>query len=190
MAHSSVSRLYSSRILTAHVGPVQNTATARAFQPASSLQRAAARLQELLGRYVDVPRTVWGGEYATCAKSSTGMVVSKTSMDVAMASVLAAARGGRGGVPSLLLGRVGSNAASGVPQPRWPLEFSTNFTSPPNHKNTSGFWASSSAQRSELLRFADGTRDHLCSAYHNATPCTILAIIPLTRASIVALAHT
>ncbi len=57
------------------------------------LQRAAARLQELLGRYVDVPRTVWGGEYATCAKSSTGMVVSKTSMDVAMASVLAAARG-------------------------------------------------------------------------------------------------
>ena len=61
------------------------------------------------------------------------------------------------------------------PLPQWPLEFSANFTSPSSAKNTSGFWASSSEHRSEVLRFHDGTRDHLCSAYHNGTACTVLA---------------
>ena len=61
------------------------------------------------------------------------------------------------------------------PQPQWPAEFSANFTSPATAKDTSGFWASSSEHRSEVLRFQDGTRDHLCSAYHNGTACTVLA---------------
>ena len=39
------------------------------------------------------------------------------------------------------------------PLPQWPLEFSANFTSPSSAKNTSGFWASSSEHRSEVLRF-------------------------------------
>jgi hypothetical protein len=65
-----------------------------------------------------------------------------------------------------------------VAAPTWPATFSANFTSPPypGGKGTSGFFAYDSAADAELKTFQDGTHDHLCSAYHNATPCTHLTV--------------
>jgi hypothetical protein len=67
---------------------------------------------------------------------------------------------------------IATASLTATPQPVWPTEFTTNFSSPA--KRTSGVWAFSSSQASEIIVLGDGTRDHLCSGYHNDTACTQL----------------
>eukprot|EP00746_Dinoflagellata_sp_MGD_P090208 gnl/MRDRNA2_/MRDRNA2_35603_c0_seq1.p1 gnl/MRDRNA2_/MRDRNA2_35603_c0~~gnl/MRDRNA2_/MRDRNA2_35603_c0_seq1.p1 ORF type:complete len:238 (+),score=26.81 gnl/MRDRNA2_/MRDRNA2_35603_c0_seq1:84-797(+) len=61
------------------------------------------------------------------------------------------------------------------PMPSWPAQFQSTFWSP--SKRTSGLYAlgrDTAGKAAGLLTFADGTRDHLCSAYHNNTACSML----------------
>ena len=55
-------------------------------------------------------------------------------------------------------------------EPYWPEEFQAEFYS--RWKATDGIFAVQPHREAIILR--DGSRDHLCSAYHTSTPCSII----------------
>lgn len=64
---------------------------------------------------------------------------------------------------------------TGEDLPVWPASFRSEFKSYAKH--TQGLFAlgvDPDGHVAELLTFGDGTRDHLCSSYHNDTACTQL----------------
>ena len=68
------------------------------------------------------------------------------------------------------LGTIQPGLMVSPPAAVWPTSFFAGFES--LSKNTSGlFMVNSSA---EMLMLMDGTRDHLCSAFHNNTACSML----------------
>ncbi|CAJ1339811.1 unnamed protein product [Effrenium voratum] len=68
-------------------------------------------------------------------------------------------------------------AALAVPQPTWPVAFEAWYVS--DYKRTSGLYATDSRAgvAASRITFADGTRDHLCSAFHNNTRCEQLMTV-------------
>eukprot|EP00929_Paragymnodinium_shiwhaense_P118826 TRINITY_DN90723_c0_g1_i1.p1 TRINITY_DN90723_c0_g1~~TRINITY_DN90723_c0_g1_i1.p1 ORF type:complete len:252 (+),score=13.45 TRINITY_DN90723_c0_g1_i1:60-815(+) len=66
------------------------------------------------------------------------------------------------------------------PAPVWPAAFTAAYVSPHVSEDTLGkdttgsFVVDTSHAASERIELLDGTRDHLCSAMHNNTPCTQL----------------
>mmetsp|Transcript_36078 Transcript_36078/g.102136 ORF Transcript_36078/g.102136 Transcript_36078/m.102136 type:complete len:233 (-) Transcript_36078:116-814(-) len=67
-------------------------------------------------------------------------------------------------------------ASAEAPLPTWPPVFTSKYTS--DWMQTHGtFWVSvpvDGSTASQRIDLADGTRDHLCSTFHNSTPCTQL----------------
>ena len=61
--------------------------------------------------------------------------------------------------------------ARGVVQPSWPVQFQAEFYSP--WKRSYGVYAV--RPHGEVVMLKDGSRDHMCAAYHVHTSCSILS---------------